>query len=110
MSFPALRDFLDACDAYAAAPTRERPLARLIVARMNLTDAGLPASANWIGLLRALVALATAAQEASGREERRDALAEIMKLALAEWRGDLGDTVIAPPKAPPAKPVSYKDD
>lgn len=109
MTHPALRDFIDACDAFVAAPSRARPMAGLVSARMRLMDRGIPEDANWLELMRVIVGLATAAQEAGGREERRDAIAEIMRLSLECWRGDLGDNVIAAPKAAPAPICQYKD-
>lgn len=109
MTHHALREFVTACDAFVAAPARERPMAGMVSARMRLMDKGIPEDANWLPLVRVLVGLATAAQEAGRREERRDAIAEIMRLALNCWRGDLGDHVIAAPKAAPAAIIQYKD-
>lgn len=109
MTYPLLRDFLDACDAFIASPTRSHPMARLVVARLKLLDSGVPEEANWSAMLRVMMLLAVAAQEAVGREERRDAIAEIMRLTLSAWRCDLGDGAIAPPKAPPARILQYKD-
>lgn len=106
----ALRDFLKAADGFIAAPQNQSAMAALVTARMRLTDGGIPKDANWTGLLRAVVALATAAQDAPAREDRRDALAEIMRLALAEWRGDLGDDVMTAPRAAPAPIRQYKDE
>lgn len=110
MTHPALREFLTACDAFVDAPSKARPMAGMVTARMRLMDKGIPEDANWLPVVRVLVGLATAAQEAGGREERRDAIAEIMRLSLSVWRGDLGDQVIAPPKAAPAAITQYKDE
>lgn len=109
MSYP-LRDFIDACDAFVADPAGQSARLKLASTRMKIIEAGIPADANWTPMLRAIVALATAAHNAIVRDDRRDAIAEVMRVALGNWRGDLGDSVIAPPKAPAMKPVQYKDD
>lgn len=109
MTHPALREFIDACDGFIAASGRASAMAPLVSARMRIVALGLPADAPWAALLRVIVGLATAAQESVNREERLDAIAEIMAGALGAWRGDLGDNVMRAPKGPAAAINQYKD-
>ncbi|MDX2237181.1 MAG: hypothetical protein NW203_06420, partial [Hyphomonadaceae bacterium] len=80
-----LRDFLAASDAFCAAPCDRDALAALAVARLRLLEGAEMPSAPWTGMLRVMVALATAAQEAAGREDRRAAIGEALHAALCAW-------------------------